>query len=425
MADKPIGQLNDFPQGAEIGSTNTLLVAQYSNSAYKLNGQRLVNALASLLDGHGGITSRGDTEPVAPSLVGTMVIALADETEVEVEVNQGKGIASIEKASTSGLVDTYRITYNDNTSSTFTVTNGQKGDKGDSAFVHIRYASRNPQADSDMSTLPDAWIGIYSGTSATAPTHYTSYNWYNFKGATGATGEDASISSTAVEYQEGTSGTVAPSGTWTTNVPTVTAGNFLWTRTTIHFDGEYPIVFYSVGRFGIDGTGAVSKVNNISPDGNGNVALAAANIPASDNASVQTHISDIETDIESLSNSVESKASATALTNHINNHSNPHQVTASQLGAAVITEYTGQVTASATWVTAGAIKYTDVTINGIPSGKKYIADVYLPGSDWAENIAIDEEWAKLITIQVSNGAVRLIAKDSFNRAVNFKILVVG
>lgn len=39
----------------------------------------------------------------------------------------GKGISSITKTSTVGLVDTYTITYTDNTTSTFTVTNGQDG----------------------------------------------------------------------------------------------------------------------------------------------------------------------------------------------------------------------------------------------------------------------------------------------------------
>lgn len=39
----------------------------------------------------------------------------------------GNGIASITKTGTSGLVDTYTITYTDGTSTTFTVTNGQNG----------------------------------------------------------------------------------------------------------------------------------------------------------------------------------------------------------------------------------------------------------------------------------------------------------
>ena len=39
----------------------------------------------------------------------------------------GNGIVSITKTSTSGLVDTYTITYTNGTTSTFTVTNGQDG----------------------------------------------------------------------------------------------------------------------------------------------------------------------------------------------------------------------------------------------------------------------------------------------------------
>lgn len=296
MADKPIGQLNDFPQ-VDIGTTNTLLVAQYGGAAYKLNGQRFVNALAELLDGHGGITSIVYTPPVAPSLVGTMTITLADETVTTVNVNQGKGISSISKQGTSGLVDTYRITYNDATTSTFTVTNGQKGDTGDSWYLWIRYASRNPISDSDISTLPDKWIGIYSGTSSTAPTHYTSYTWYQYKGDKGDTGEDATISSTAVEYQEGSSGQNPPIGTWTTTVPSVSPGNFLWTRTTIEFEGEDPIVFYSVSRYGIDGSGSVSTVNGVSPDGSGNIALVADDIPTDDSTSIQDRIDAIESQI--------------------------------------------------------------------------------------------------------------------------------
>ena len=42
----------------------------------------------------------------------------------------GNGIASITKTATSGLVDTYTITYTDGTTSTFTVTNGEDGANG-------------------------------------------------------------------------------------------------------------------------------------------------------------------------------------------------------------------------------------------------------------------------------------------------------
>lgn len=42
----------------------------------------------------------------------------------------GRGIESIVKTGTSGLVDTYTITYSDNTTSTFNVTNGAQGEAG-------------------------------------------------------------------------------------------------------------------------------------------------------------------------------------------------------------------------------------------------------------------------------------------------------
>lgn len=42
----------------------------------------------------------------------------------------GRGIVSVEKTGTSGNVDTYTITYTDETTSTFTVTNGTNGSDG-------------------------------------------------------------------------------------------------------------------------------------------------------------------------------------------------------------------------------------------------------------------------------------------------------
>lgn len=63
---------------------------------------------------------------------------------------------------------------------------GADGADGVNAYVHIRYASAQPTQDSDMHTTPDDWMGIYSGTAATAPTTYTSYTWYKIKGETGS-----------------------------------------------------------------------------------------------------------------------------------------------------------------------------------------------------------------------------------------------
>lgn len=48
------------------------------------------------------------------------------------------------------------------------------------------------------------------------------------KGDTGAAGKG--VKSAAVTYQASNSGTTAPTGTWSATVPSVTAGQYLWTR---------------------------------------------------------------------------------------------------------------------------------------------------------------------------------------------------
>lgn len=61
------------------------------------------------------------------------------------------------------------------------------------------------------------------------------------------------VKSAKVEYQASTSGTTAPSGTWSPTVPTVANGSYLWTRTTITYTSGDPSVGYSVARMGVNG----------------------------------------------------------------------------------------------------------------------------------------------------------------------------
>ena len=68
----------------------------------------------------------------------------------------------------------------------------------------------------------------------------------------------------------------------------------------MQFNDGTTITAYSVSRYGIDGSGAVSTVNSISPDGNGNVALTGTDIPLSDNQSVETHVDALETAMDNV-----------------------------------------------------------------------------------------------------------------------------
>jgi hypothetical protein len=66
------------------------------------------------------------------------------------------------------------------------------------------------------------------------------------KGDTGAAGNG--IASTSVAYQAGPSGTTAPTGTWSTSVPsTSAAAPYLWTRITIKYTNGTVTNSYSVG----------------------------------------------------------------------------------------------------------------------------------------------------------------------------------
>lgn len=266
MADKAISQLN----AATSVNSLDLFVLEQSGEAKKLTGQILENWLVSFADGHGGIQS-------------------------------------ISKTSTTGtnpVIDTYTIVYADETTSTFTVTNGIKGDTGAQTYVWIKYSENYPTADSDMSSSPDNWMGIYAGTASTAPAHYTDYVWFEIKGETGDTGAAATITAATVGYQQSDSGAVVPEGSWTTTVPSPVAGKFLWTRIQIQFNTGSPITAYSVSRYGIDGSGAVASVNNVSPDSGGNVQLMAADIQASDSTSIQAHLTASETDIADLKTNI-------------------------------------------------------------------------------------------------------------------------
>ena len=275
MADKAISELI----AAEQIKAADLFVLEQDSAAKKLTGQILLNWLTAAADGHGGISSI--VKQSTSGLTDTYRITMADTTTFDFPVKNGRGITGVSKISTSGLVDTYRITYNDSTTSTFTITNGAKGDKGDNAYVWIRYAAQEPTAAShNFGVLPDNWMGVYSGNSATAPTDWTQYQWFEIKGEKGDIGNPALLTSQSVTYQASTSGNVIPSGNWQGSIPTVAQGAYLWTRVAMTFNSGTPIYAYSVSRMGIDGTGAVSTVCGVAPNSSGNVNLSASDVGA-------------------------------------------------------------------------------------------------------------------------------------------------
>lgn len=74
----------------------------------------------------------------------------------------------------------------------------------------------------------------------------------------GNNGTSVTVSSTSVTYQVGTSGTTAPTGTWQASVPTVSNGQYLWTKTVVNYSDGKSTTAYSVSYKGTNGNDGTS-----------------------------------------------------------------------------------------------------------------------------------------------------------------------
>ena len=104
-------------------------------TVHDLNGTRTVQ----VYDGEDGVGIRSIEKTGTDGLTDTYTITFTNEQTATFTVTNGadgdpgadgNSIVSIEKTGTSGLVDTYTITFTKSSPVTFTVTNGGKGDTG-------------------------------------------------------------------------------------------------------------------------------------------------------------------------------------------------------------------------------------------------------------------------------------------------------
>ena len=81
------------------------------------------------------------------------------------------------------------------------------------------------------------------------------------KGTDGIAGKDGKgIKATAITYQASTNGTTPPTGTWSTGVPTVDKGSFLWTRTIWTYTDNATETGYAVAYMGTNGNNGTNGV---------------------------------------------------------------------------------------------------------------------------------------------------------------------
>lgn len=80
-------------------------------------------------------------------------------------------------------------------------------------------------------------------------------------GSDGIAGKDGvGIKTTTITYQASTSGTTVPTGTWSSQVPSVPNGQFLWTRTVWNYTDSTSETGYSVSKMGENGQSSYTHV---------------------------------------------------------------------------------------------------------------------------------------------------------------------
>lgn len=136
-------------------------------------------------------------------------------------------------------------------------------------------------------TANELLVVEYSATGADGTWHstYTNGDRYmrqssdggnTWSGAMLITAQDVTITNQSVEYATSASGTTAPTAGWSTTIPSVAEGQYLWTRTTLTFSDGNSVVSYSVSRQGVDGNSGSDYAPNLLVDSKGPRTITAS-----------------------------------------------------------------------------------------------------------------------------------------------------
>lgn len=136
---------------------------------------------------------------------------------------------------------------------------GEKGDDGKTSYVHIAYSNSSDGGVDFSTTDPTnrAYTGYYTDFEMIDSTDHTKYEWQRTKGDSGKDGvagkDGVGLKSTSITYASHTNASTPPSTGWQAEVPTVPAGQYLWTKTVWTYTDESSETGYSVARMGQDG----------------------------------------------------------------------------------------------------------------------------------------------------------------------------
>jgi len=133
----------------------------------------------------------------------TITLTFADGSQETATMSGLKGISSIAKTGSSGLVDTYTVTYTDGTTSTFTVTNGAAGSAPTITMT----------ASADATSSPTPTVAVTKTGTDENPNFALAFS--GLKGSKGDTGDPGPAGQDGQDGQDGADG-FSPAVTITT-----------------------------------------------------------------------------------------------------------------------------------------------------------------------------------------------------------------
>ena len=143
-------------------------------------------------------------------------------------------------------------------------TNGQNGTSVTVSSTSVTYqvgssGTTKPTGTwgSDVPSVPNGqylWTKTVVNYSDGKSTEAYSVSYKGTNGTNGQNGTSVTVSSTSVTYQASSSGTTTPTGTWQESVPSISNGQFLWTKTVVNYSDGKSTTSYSVSYKGTNGT---------------------------------------------------------------------------------------------------------------------------------------------------------------------------
>lgn len=235
---------------AKAGSVTTQIIAMRGTE------QVVASVILSEITKPSGVTVTSDNDTTSPTLT------IAVDTTVKTN-----GVVTIPIH-----VDDLTIVKEFSFAIAFTGANGTS--------VTIKSTAVTYQASESPTTTP---TGEWSATIPTVPEGQylwtkTVVTYSDGKSTTaygvsrvGADGTSVSVKSTEVTYKVSTSGTTTPTGTWSTTIPTVPKGQYLWTKTVVTYSDGKSTTSYSVTYNGSDGKNGEDAITLSVTSSNGTI----------------------------------------------------------------------------------------------------------------------------------------------------------